>query len=410
MSDIAIRANGLGKLYHIGRRRQAYRTLRETMGGTLQRLRTRPATADADPTIWALRRVSFDIRQGEVMGVIGGNGAGKSTLLKILTRITEPTEGYVELRGRVGSLLEVGTGFHPELTGRENVYLNGAILGMRRAEIAAKFDEIVAFAEIDKFLDTPVKRYSSGMYVRLAFAVAAHLEPEILLVDEVLAVGDVAFQQKCLGKMGEVARGGRTVLFVSHNLAAVRRLCSSAILLRQGQLAGEGSPDAIIDEYLLGATSAGTPVVTLPAGAAEAPGEGLCLRFSGEDGAPRTQFHMGEQWRVLLEFRMRQPAAQVIGAIGLATSDGVPIITYWSQPADLAAGVYRVEFRCAAPIAHSDVHVIAGLSSREHSFYYIDPAARVSIDEIAVGAQPFRASGAGLLFSQDRPTIEVATP
>ena len=194
------------------------------------------AMAEDDGHIWALRDVSLDIMPGEVVGIIGRNGAGKCTLLKILSRITEPTTGRVDLYGRVGSLLEVGTGFHPELTGRENIYLNGAILGMKRAEIERKFDEIVAFAEIEKFLDTPVKHYSSGMYVRLAFAVAAHLEPEILLVDEVLAVGDAAFQKKCLGKMGDVARGGRTVLFVSHNMASVESLCTTALLLDGGRL------------------------------------------------------------------------------------------------------------------------------------------------------------------------------
>src|SRR6201981_3867500 len=189
---------------------------------------------------WALKDVNFDVRQGEVLGIIGRNGAGKSTLLKILSRITEPTEGRVVLRGRVGSLLEVGTGFHPELTGRENIYLNGAILGMRKSEIDRKFDEIVAFAEVEKFIDTPVKRYSSGMYVRLAFAVAAHMETEILLVDEVLAVGDAEFQKKCLGKMGEVARCGRTILFVSHNMGSVASLCESALLLQDGRVVAAG--------------------------------------------------------------------------------------------------------------------------------------------------------------------------
>ena len=202
------------------------------------------------PDFWALRDVSFDVQQGEVLGIIGRNGAGKSTLLKILSRITEPTAGRVTLRGRVASLLEVGTGFHPELTGRENIFLNGAILGMSRAEIRRKFDEIVAFAEVEQFLDTPVKRYSSGMYVRLAFAVAAHLEPEILVVDEVLAVGDAEFQKKCLGKMGEVAKGGRTVLFVSHNMAAIRRLCSRVILLKNGRITQSGNVNQCIDTYL----------------------------------------------------------------------------------------------------------------------------------------------------------------
>jgi lipopolysaccharide transport system ATP-binding protein len=201
-------------------------------------------------TVWALQDVSFTVEQGEVLGIIGRNGAGKSTLLKILSRITAPTEGVVKVRGRIASLLEVGTGFHPELTGRENIFLNGAILGMTRAEVQRKLDEIVDFAEIEKFLDTPVKRYSSGMYVRLAFAVAAHLDPEILVVDEVLAVGDAGFQKKCLGKMGEVAREGRTVLFVSHNLSAIQNLCDRSILLKNGRIFTEGRTNEVINEYL----------------------------------------------------------------------------------------------------------------------------------------------------------------
>jgi lipopolysaccharide transport system ATP-binding protein len=205
---------------------------------------SRPST-----TIWALRDVSFDVRPGEVIGIVGGNGAGKSTLLKILSRITEPTSGTAEIHGRVGSLLEVGTGFHPELTGRENIYLNGAILGMRRAEIARKFDEIVDFAGVDTFIDTPVKHYSSGMYVRLAFAVAAHMEPEILVVDEVLAVGDAQFQKKCLGKMDDVSRQGRTILFVSHNLDAVQRLCSRGLLLERGRVVADGSITDVVSRY-----------------------------------------------------------------------------------------------------------------------------------------------------------------
>ena len=206
--------------------------------------------ATATEEFWALKDVSFEVKRGEVLGIIGRNGAGKSTLLKILSRITEPSEGRVTIKGRVASLLEVGTGFHPELTGRENIYLNGAILGMTRAEIKRKFDEIVAFAEVEKFLDTPVKRYSSGMYVRLAFAVAAHLEPEILVVDEVLAVGDAEFQKKCLGKMSEVASGGRTVLFVSHNMAAVTSLCSRAVLLVGGKLGRQGDVAETVGAYL----------------------------------------------------------------------------------------------------------------------------------------------------------------
>ncbi len=216
-------------------------------------------------TIWALEDVSFDVRQGEVLGIIGRNGAGKSTILKILSRITAPTDGHVKVKGRIASLLEVGMGFHPDLTGRDNIYLNGSILGMNKQEIARKFDEIVAFAETEQFLDTPVKRYSSGMYVRLAFAVAAHLEPEILLVDEVLAVGDTAFQRKCLGKMGDVAEGGRTVLFVSHNMGAVQQLCGSAILMRSGRLHESGSPERVTASYLSDALESKAGVFDLSA-------------------------------------------------------------------------------------------------------------------------------------------------
>lgn len=253
MSDVAIRAEGLGKVYRLGRR-ERYRTLRDTLTDALtaplRRLRSSNSSNGHAPTLWALKDVSFEVNRGEVIGIIGRNGAGKSTLLKILSRITEPTEGTAQIHGRVGSLLEVGTGFHPELTGRENIFLNGAILGMKRAELQRKFDEIVAFAEVEKFIDTPVKHYSSGMYVRLAFAVAAHLEPEILIIDEVLAVGDVAFQKKCLGKMGEVSKQGRTILFVSHNMIAVENLCSRVILLERGRIAIEGLSHNVIGQYL----------------------------------------------------------------------------------------------------------------------------------------------------------------
>jgi lipopolysaccharide transport system ATP-binding protein len=260
MSDFVIRAESLSKLYKIGALKQRHDTLRDQLVHSFKSLFSRNGRHPAQPsppssvggrsgTIWALKDLSFEVKQGEVVGFIGRNGAGKSTLLKILSRITEPTSGRAEIHGRVGSLLEVGTGFHPELTGRENVYLNGAILGMRKAEINQKFDEIIAFAETEKFIDTPVKHYSSGMYVRLAFAVAAHMEPEILIVDEVLAVGDVAFQKKCLGKMGDVARQGRTVLFVSHNMAAVQGLCSRACLLSAGQIVAEGLPSEVVRRY-----------------------------------------------------------------------------------------------------------------------------------------------------------------
>jgi lipopolysaccharide transport system ATP-binding protein len=251
MSDIAIRVDNLSKQYRLGQRRR-YKTFRESIQNIFVPPWARRQNNAPDQTFWALKDVSFEVKQGEVLGIIGRNGAGKSTLLKILSRITEPTRGQVETTGRVGSLLEVGTGFHPELTGRENVFLNGAILGMRKAEIASKFDEIVAFAEVDKFLDTPVKYYSSGMYTRLAFAVAAHLEPAILVVDEVLAVGDAQFQKKCLGKMGGVAKSGRTVLFVSHNMGAILTLCQRTVVLREGKVAAICDPATGVREYLAG--------------------------------------------------------------------------------------------------------------------------------------------------------------
>jgi lipopolysaccharide transport system ATP-binding protein len=253
MSDMAIRVENLGKRYRIGERRETYGTLRDTLmqalGAPLRAWRDR-GYRKGKAEIWALQDVSFDVQRGEVLAVVGRNGAGKSTLLKILSRVARPTVGRAWIHGRVGSLLEVGTGFHPELTGRENIYLNGAILGMTKTEIDRKFDEIVAFAELEKFLDTPVKHYSSGMYMRLAFAVAAHLEPDILLVDEVLAVGDAAFQKKCLGKMGEVAKEGRTVLFVSHNMATIQRLCHSALLLDSGRMTACGTVSDVIQLYL----------------------------------------------------------------------------------------------------------------------------------------------------------------
>jgi lipopolysaccharide transport system ATP-binding protein len=259
MSDVAIRVEGLGKLYNIGATRSNYMTLRDVLvqaavspfRKTYDLLRGRAyGAASLSKSFWALQDIDFEIKCGEVVGIVGLNGAGKSTLLKILSKITEPTKGRAEVFGRVGSLLEVGTGFHPELTGRENIYLNGAILGMKRTEVARKFDTIVDFSELEEFIDTPVKHYSSGMYTRLAFAVAAHLDTEVLLVDEVLAVGDVAFQKKCLGKMGGVAQEGRTVLFVSHNMSVLQTLCERGLLLRQGKLVLNSSIDATVRDYL----------------------------------------------------------------------------------------------------------------------------------------------------------------
>jgi len=273
---------------------------------------------------WAIRGVSFEVRAGEVLGIIGHNGAGKSTLLKLLSRITEPTEGEVAITGRVGSLLEVGTGFHPELSGRENVYLNGAILGMKRAEIARKFDEIVAFAGLEKFLDTAVKYYSSGMYMRLAFAVAAHLEPDTLIIDEVLAVGDAAFQKKCLGKMGDVARQGRTVLFVSHNLGAIRSLCSRGIVLQEGALTFDGPVDAAISTYLAGLTAHEEE------GQADFGAEGLlfdglrllAVRLRDDAGQVRALFDAADAVRLDVEYEVLAPLRGARAVLRVTTVEG----------------------------------------------------------------------------------------
>ncbi len=278
MSDAIIQVSDIKKRYHVGGvSRRAYGSLRESISGTFSR--SQRSSKKKKGEFWALNGVSFEVNQGEVVGIIGRNGAGKSTLLKILSRITEPTEGYADIYGRVAALLEVGTGFHPELTGRENIFLNGAILGMRKAEIESKFDEIVAFAEVEKFIDTPVKHYSSGMGLRLGFAVAAHLEPEILVVDEVLAVGDASFQQKCVGKMGDVAKQGRTVLFVSHNMAAVEHLCTRAVMLESGRVTRDAVPAEVIRHYLTSVRSLSSRAL---ADRVDRDGNGA-LRFTGLD-------------------------------------------------------------------------------------------------------------------------------
>jgi lipopolysaccharide transport system ATP-binding protein len=292
-------------------------------------------TRSKSTTFWALKDVSFDVNRGEVVGIIGRNGAGKSTLLKIFSRITEPTAGEVDLRGRVGSLLEVGTGFHPELTGRENIFLNGSILGMKRAEISRQFDAIVDFAEVEKFLDTPVKHYSSGMYTRLAFAVAAHLEPEILIIDEVLAVGDAAFQKKCLGKMGEVARGGRTVLFVSHQMAMVETLCTRAILLEQGRVAMSGGTSEVVRSYLtaLADTASASDISSLPRTGS---GEFVVKKFWVEDETGRPVPAVASGARVTLAFEYEA----TVGAASRA-SLGFGILGMDEKPVTLLYNDYQ---------------------------------------------------------------------
>ncbi len=327
MSDLAVSIRNVSKAYTIGRDQDRHITLAETILSRLKNPLRRPRTE----TFWALKDITFDIKKGDVVGIVGRNGAGKSTLLKILSRITEPTTGQIELFGRVGSLLEVGTGFHPELTGRENVFLNGAILGMTKAEIRNQFDAIVDFAGVEKFLDTPVKRYSSGMYVRLAFAVAAHLNPEILIVDEVLAVGDSQFQKKCIGKMKDVAGKGRTVLFVSHNMGAVRALCNVGVLLNQGTVENVGTADEVVDSYMKTANAVEN-VIAL-ADQIRAPSLGTRLRMTSlfvNNGQPVLH---DQPLTIRLEFKNLEVTTDVTFGIGFATLDGTRLITVESESA-----------------------------------------------------------------------------
>ncbi|MDB5309389.1 MAG: transporter related protein [Gemmataceae bacterium] len=334
----AISVRGVSKRFHLGSRgHQPYLTFRDAVVSGVRAARrwaaetlrlAKPAAPEGDE-VWAVNDVSFDVNPGEVVGIVGRNGAGKSTLLKLMSRITSPTRGEILLRGRVGSLLEVGTGFHPELTGRENVYLNGSILGMRRQEIERKFDEIVAFAEVERFLDTPVKRYSSGMYVRLAFAVAAHLEPEVLLVDEVLAVGDMAFQRKCLGKMGQVSRLGRTVLFVSHNMTAVKALCGRAVLIEGGRAAADGPVDEVVDRYLTGGLDTAR-TGTIPEHAprhTDRPGEAYfrSARLTDLAGQPLAQVYFGQPFRVHFECDVVKGIPDGLFEVSISTQDGIHV-------------------------------------------------------------------------------------
>lgn len=343
MTGLAVHVESLSKLFRIGTV-EKYTTFRETLTDAFtapfRRARlilqnSNGHVAETNNTIWALRDVSFTIKQGEVVGVIGRNGAGKSTLLKILSRITEPTLGFAEIHGRVGSLLEVGTGFHGELTGRENIYLSGAILGMKRVEINRKFDEIVAFAEVEKFIDTPVKRYSSGMYLRLAFAVAAHLEPEILLVDEVLAVGDARFQRKCLSKMEEVGKTGRTVLFVSHNLSAITSLCERALWLHDGKLTQDGPSHQVGSQYL--GTGLMMQSETEWSDPAKAPGNDIvrarAMRLRTANGRITDVVDIREPIGVEIEFEVLKSGHVLVPCIGLETDAGVCVfVSYDHDP------------------------------------------------------------------------------
>ncbi len=356
MSRPAIAIDDLGKAYRLGLEKVMYSTFREAMVGALKaparRLRSFGERGDGDDTFWALRHVDFEVQPGEVVGIIGRNGAGKSTLLKILSRITDPTEGTVRLRGRIASLLEVGTGFHPELTGRENIYLNGSILGMKKAEIDRKFDLIASFAEVEAFLDTPVKRYSSGMYVRLAFSVAAHLDPEILIIDEVLAVGDSSFQRKCIDRMSELAGSGRTILFVSHNMDLIPRLCDRAILLKQGGVQRSGPADVVTREYL-GTFVADDSGADLTRKRRE--GNGLArfsrLQIVDQEGRPVPAHASGEDLIIRFEVDSAAGVPNVAMAVNLHTIQGLKVISSLTNeigfPVDLRRGrqIFQCRFR-----------------------------------------------------------------
>lgn len=333
MSKTVIRAENLGKRYFIGRQKQeSYATLRDAVADGVKSLiksvkNPRGAKSDSSPReFWAIEGASFEVGQGDRVGIIGHNGAGKSTLLKILSRITEPTTGSIRIKGRVASLLEVGTGFHPELTGRENIYLNGAILGMSRAEVKLKFEEIVAFSEVEKFLDTPVKRYSSGMYVRLAFAVAAHLEPEILIVDEVLAVGDARFQKKCLGKMNEVGREGRTILFVSHNMAAIRSLCSRALLMKDGRIVKDEDIETAVGSYLSEGSRSEASIVWDEQTAPQSPEIRFVRAYIlNEDGEPTALIDCRKEFSIVVEYKILKPLRDLRIGFFMQNIEGIAV-------------------------------------------------------------------------------------
>jgi lipopolysaccharide transport system ATP-binding protein len=399
MSNVAIEAHDLGKSYTLGLNKRGYGTLREAVVEAAQRPFKRGVDKRKGDTLWALKDLSMTIRNGEVVGLIGHNGAGKSTLLKILSRITEPSTGYADVTGRVGSLLEVGTGFHPELTGRENIYLNGSILGMRRAEISARFDEIVEFAEISRFLDTPVKRYSSGMSVRLAFAVAAHLEPEILLVDEVLAVGDAAFQRKSLGKMNEVAKEGRTVVFVSHNLAIIQALCTRGVLLERGEVITDAPIGEAIDTYLRTLErSAATDLLERTDRDSRAYDETLVrrLEISGPSGQANA-IVAGQAATIAVEVTEELPSMEC--QLTIANSLGQPICTLDSEmsaPIDVRDPGLGPRIECevpALPLVPGRYRIDVIVKAKRQIQDGLQAAAFFDVEPGLVGERPTAAAG-----------------
>jgi len=394
MSKTVIEIQNLSKVYRLG----------EISTGSLSRDFSewwqKKESHERGVKIHALENISLEIKQGDVLGIIGGNGAGKSTLLKILSRITKPTTGRIRIRGRIAALLEVGTGFHPDLTGRENIYLNGAILGMRKIEIQLKLDEIIAFAGIERFIDTPVKRYSSGMYVRLAFAVAAHLEPEILIIDEVLAVGDIDFQKKCLGKMEEVSRkDGRTVIFVSHHMASVKTLCARAISLNSGSIQFDGNTNEVISHYLndLPVGKSDFHFQDLPAQIASI----NHIRFTDAENNLASSFLLTDPWKVIVGISVHDPVSDLIVSIGLITADNIPVRTIWSKPRPLHPGYYEAVFYEREIIYSSGTyHVVVSISLSNHSIQYLDTDIYISFEENPLDHQFIKTKDVGLILNQ----------
>jgi len=394
MSDLAIRVENLGKRYRLHGARGRYKTLRESlMQSFAVPFRTGQKAAEADSTFWALKDVNFQLDRGDILGIIGRNGAGKSTLLKVLSRITDPTEGEVEIVGRVGSLLEVGTGFHPELTGRENIFLNGAILGMKKSEIASKFDEIVAFAETEKFLDTPVKYYSSGMYMRLAFAVAAHLEPEILIIDEVLAVGDAQFQKKCLGKVQEVGHSGRTVLFVSHNIGAIRGLCGKVVWLEQGRVKMIGDAESVTLRYMSSGSAASGSIA--PSQHLQGSGAVTIEHAAVGDAAdlPKESFLIGEPIKLTLSYRVRSSSRGSFWLL-ITSSEGTVVVSSFQRDTSdlvLLAKDGCVSVIISAPTLLPGAYTLsAGIFDSSGSFLdWADSVARIEVLPQFADGRPF---------------------
>jgi lipopolysaccharide transport system ATP-binding protein len=426
MSDTVIKVENISKLYRLGE--VGTGTISHDLNRWWARIRgkedpflrvgetnDRSTRGDSD-FVWSLKDINFEVKRGDSVGIIGRNGAGKSTLLKLLSRVTAPTTGNIRIKGRIASLLEVGTGFHPELTGRENIYLNGAILGMRKKEIDGKLDGIIDFSGVERYIDTPVKRYSSGMYVRLAFAVAAYMENEILIVDEVLAVGDVEFQTKCLGKMKDVSgREGRTVLFVSHNMAAIQKLCSTGILLKNGLMNRQGTIEPVIDEYLKNDYSkTAFAEIDVDALAPEQIQSGYARHLQIEDleGNALPQIAIGEYWQVKVNFRINKPLEHFIIAIGLLTSTAAPIWTSWSVAGQIEEGEYEAIFKNDQLLLASGNYFLAlGLSNYEKPFHFIEHAIDLEVADIKDGSvkddlQLVRTAGNGFILNQAKVIIK----